>query len=103
MNCESNNFYLRANDDQRKTEQYNATSDQCDCETRDVTKKISKLESGFEMTLEQLQANLTRLQELDMKLNEEDGKVSSLNRRVMLLEVSFATNNWDTSIVQGKH
>ena len=86
---QSCNFHLRANDDQRKTEQYNATSDQCDCDIRDVAKRISKFESSFETTLEQLQANQTRLQELEMKLNEEDGEVSSLNRRVMLLEVSF--------------
>jgi len=76
-----------ADDNQRKTEHYNDTSDQCDCDIRDVTKKISKFESGFETTAEQLLANQMRLQELDMKLNEEDGKVSSLNRRVMLLEV----------------
>ena len=47
------------------------------------------IKTAFETTLEQLQANQTRLQELEMKLNEEDGKVSSLNRRVMLLEVCF--------------
>ena len=88
-------FYIRANGDQRKTDHLNATSDQWD-----VTKKISKFESAFETTAEQLLANQERLQELEMKLNEEDGKVSSLNRRVMLIEVSFATNNWDTSIVQ---
>ena len=39
------------------------------------------------MTAEQLLTNQNRLAELEKKLNEEDGKVSSLNRRLMLLEV----------------
>ena len=81
-------FYFRANDQQSKTVEYNGISDQCDCDIRDVTKKISKFESAFETTAEQLLATQTRLQELEMKLNEEDGKVSSLNRRLMLIEVS---------------
>ena len=46
-----------------------------------------RFESEFEVTAEQLLANQNRLAELDKKLNEEDGKVSSLNRRLMLLEV----------------
>ena len=43
-------------------------------------------------TLEQLLASQTSLQELEMKLNEEYGKVSSLNRRLILLKVSFGSN-----------
>ena len=84
--CKAIIFNLRATDDQRKTELYNTTSDQCDCDTEILAKRY---QTAFETTLEQLQANQTRLQELEMKLNEEDGKVSSLNRRVMLLEVCF--------------
>ena len=50
--------------------------------------KNIRFESEFEVTAEQLLANQNRLADLDKKLNEEDGKVSSLNRRLMLLEVT---------------
>jgi len=76
-----------ANESERRTSDYNGISDQCDCDIRDTGKKISKFESAFETTAEQLLAAQTRLQELEKKLNEEDGNVSSLNRRLMLLEV----------------
>ena len=52
-----------------------------------VTFSIIRFESEFEVTAEQLLTNQNRLAELEKKLNEEDGKVSSLNRRLMLLEV----------------
>ena len=51
-------------------------------------RKNIRFESEFEVTAEQLLANQNRLADLDKKLNEEDGKVSSLNRRLMLLEVT---------------
>ena len=50
--------------------------------------KNIRFELEFEVTAEQLLANQNRLADLDKKLNEEDGKVSSLNRRLMLLEVT---------------
>ena len=68
----------------------NALSDQCDCDIRDLTKKISSLESSFDDTSEKLLAAENRLAELDKNLNSQEGDVSSLSRRVTLLEVAFS-------------
>ena len=98
-------FEWRASVNDDITADCNSISDQCECDIRDTSKKISRwnylitisiynmlknirFESEFEVTAEQLLANQNRLADLDKKLNEEDGKVSSLNRRLMLLEVT---------------
>ena len=46
-------------------------------------------------------ANQTRLQELEKKLNEEDGNVSSLNRRLMLIEVRWLITALDLTMSLG--
>lgn len=64
----------------------NARADQCDCDIRDYTKKISKLEAGFEETFEALQKANSSLLEKDKDLLEKEHDLSALSRRVMLLD-----------------
>lgn len=71
---------------ERRTKEYNAVADQCDCDIRDLGKKIHTMEGDFDSTSEKLLAAELRLAELMKKLNEEEGTISSLNRRIMLLE-----------------
>jgi hypothetical protein len=58
------------------------------CTLRDLS-IASTLISVISIWIQLLAAEL-RLAELMKKLNEEEGTISSLNRRIMLLEVSFS-------------
>ena len=72
-----------------QTNESNSFSAQCDCDIRDLTKKISSLESAFDETSEKLLVSQNRLAELEMDLHIQEEDVSALSRRISLLEVSM--------------
>jgi len=68
------------------TREANEKADQCDCDIRDFTKKISKLEGAFEETFEKLQKTGTDLDEKKILMQEKEAELSALSRRTFLLE-----------------
>ena len=72
----------------------------CDCDIRDCSKKISKLEGSFEETLEQLQKASVSLEEKNVMFKDKEEvtiavccflnlgaqELSALSRRIQLLE-----------------
>lgn len=68
------------------TKRYNEKADQYDCEIRDLTKKISKMEGTFEETHEGLIKANTKLEEKEKDMKEKEEDLSTLSRRVILLE-----------------
>jgi len=68
------------------TREANEKADQCDCDIRDYTKKMSKLEGAFEETFENLQKTNTDLDEKKIMMQEKESELSALSRRTFLLE-----------------
>jgi len=73
-------------DYESQSKEANDKADQCDCDIRDYTKKISKLEGQFEETLEKLMKNNTDLDEKKILMQEKEAELSALSRRTFLLE-----------------
>jgi len=64
----------------------NAVSDQCDCDIRDYGKKVHGLEIEFDETNDKLTKNLEALEEKEKSFKEVESDISSLTRRIMLME-----------------
>jgi len=79
-------FNGKANQLEDQTKEYIKTADQCDCDIRDLGKKINALESEFDTTCNSLLANESKLGELDKELGKHEEEISALNRRQQLLE-----------------
>jgi len=73
-------------DYEEQTREANEKADQCDCDIRDFTKKISKLEGAFEETFEKMQKTNTDLDEKKILMQEKESELSALSRRTFLLE-----------------
>jgi len=63
-----------------------ARADQADCDIRDYGKKVQQLEIGFDETNDKLTKATEALEEAEKQFKEVEGDVSSLTRRIMLME-----------------
>jgi len=78
---------IRASEDQDIVcREANEKAEQCECDIRDYSKKISKLESAYEETFEALQKASSSLLEKDKEMVEKEQDLSALSRRVQLLD-----------------
>jgi len=68
------------------TAEANARADQADCDIRDYGKKVQNLEIGFDETNDKLTKATESLEEAEKQFKEVEGDVSSLTRRIMLME-----------------
>merc|ERR1711864_11870 len=63
-----------------------ARADQADCDIRDYGKKVQQLEIGFDETNDKLTKASESLEEAEKHFKEVESDVSSLTRRIMLME-----------------
>ena len=70
-----------------QTKEYIKTAEQCDCDIRDLGKKIQSLEIEFDTTCNSLLANKNKHEKLDKELGNHEEENSALHRRVQLLEM----------------
>ena len=70
-----------------QTKEYIKTAEQCDCDIRDLGKKIQSLEIEFDTTCNNLLANKNKHEKLDKELGNHEEENSALHRRVQLLEM----------------
>jgi len=64
----------------------NDASDKFDCDIRDTGKKVQKLETNLEETMEKLQASNSKMEEAEKEFKDKDDDVNGQARRVLLLE-----------------
>ena len=64
----------------------NAVYDQCDCDIREFGKKVHGLEIDFDETNDKLQKVTLSLEEKEKSFKEVEADISSLTRRIMLME-----------------
>ena len=90
---------------EEKTKHDNIISDKLDADLRDIGKKVQKYDNGIEETMEKLQQSSSKLevntglalassfqyclfvcQEAEKEFKDKDDEVSTLSRRIMLIE-----------------
>lgn len=86
LKYETDSMVKSSNDSEEHTREYNRRADQCDCDIRDLTKKISKLEGSYEETFEKLQKSRMDLEAKEKEMKEKEEDLSTLSRRVILME-----------------
>jgi len=86
LKYETDGMYRSVEDNEEICREENAKADQCDCDIRDYTKKLSKLEAACEETLEALQKATSSFNDKEKELIEKEQDLSALSRRVFLLD-----------------
>jgi len=62
------------------------TCNRCECDIRDYSKKIHKMEGNLEETFESLQKAVLSLEENKVMFKDKEEELCALSRRIMLLE-----------------
>jgi len=86
LKAETDGLYATIQKFEDRTAASNAIIDQCDCDIRDYGKKVHGLEIDFDETNDKLQKNTLVLEEKEKMFKEEEGNISALSRRIMLME-----------------
>eukprot|EP00088_Acartia_fossae_P006603 TRINITY_DN13035_c0_g1_i1.p1 TRINITY_DN13035_c0_g1~~TRINITY_DN13035_c0_g1_i1.p1 ORF type:complete len:286 (+),score=101.51 TRINITY_DN13035_c0_g1_i1:49-906(+) len=86
LKYETDSMLQSCSENEQLTKEFNDKADQCDCEIRDLTKRISKMEGNLEETSESLIKATTKLEEKEKDMKEKEEDLSTLSRRVILLE-----------------
>jgi len=86
LKYETDAMLQSCHENEQLTKCFNEKADQYEIEIRDLTKKIGKMEGSFEETHENLQKANTKLEEKEKDMKEKDDDLSTLSRRMILLE-----------------
>ena len=79
-------MYQKIKEYDEATKAHNAVSDTIECEIRDTGKKVLKLGTGFEDTLEALQESANKMELAETEFKDKEDDVNAQTRRVFLLE-----------------
>ena len=79
-------YTRRIADFEKTTSEHNTISEKLDADLRDVGKKVQKYDTAIEETLEKLQLSSSKLEEAEKEFKEKDDDVSTMSRRIMLIE-----------------
>jgi len=86
MKAETDDLYKKIHEFETAAKAANDASDKFDADIRDTGKKVQKLESNLEETMEKLQASNTKMEEAESEFKDKDDDVNAQARRVLLLE-----------------
>jgi len=86
MKAETDDMYKKINEYETATKESNAANDKLDADLRDLGKKVQKLETKMEETMEALQQSSSKMEEAEKDFKDKDDDVNAQSRRVLLLE-----------------
>ncbi len=86
LKAETNQLFQTIANFEEETKEANRIADQCDCDIRDLGKKITSYETDFDETNDKLTKTLSTLEEKEKAFITADEEVSGLARRLMLME-----------------
>merc|ERR1719500_863947 len=79
-------LYERNEDFAQKIRDSNAISDQCDIQIRDTGKKVQKLETSLEETIEKMTQSAAKMEEAEKEYKDKEDDVNAAARRTLLME-----------------
>merc|ERR1712015_275634 len=86
MKAETDDYYRKINNFEETKKNYDAESDKFDADVRDFSKKVQKLESSMDETLENLVATNSKEEEANKQFIDKEQEVNTAARRLILLE-----------------
>jgi len=86
MKAETDDFYRRINNYETTSKEFDGISAKFDCDIRDFSKKVQKLEVAMDETLEKLTSSSSKLEEAEKEFKDKEQDVNTAARRVILLE-----------------
>merc|ERR1711971_594750 len=92
IKAETDEMYAKINELQENIREANSDSDRFDAEIRDTGKRVQKLETGLEETMEKMMASSAKMEEAEKEFKDKDDDVNAQSRRVLLLEVDGPMN-----------
>jgi len=86
MKSETDDLYMKISEFEEATKLSNSTSDKCEIDIRDTGKKVQKLETNLEETMEKLTGSNSKMEEAEKEFKDKDDEVNGQARRTLLLE-----------------
>lgn len=86
LKAETDGLYATIDNFDELSKEYDAKSEQADCDVRDFGKKVHAFEIKFDEVNDKLTKATATLEEKEKSFKEVEGDVSSLLRRIMLME-----------------
>merc|ERR1712227_541938 len=85
IKAETDEMYAKINELQENIREANSDSGRFDAEIRDTGKRVQKLETGLEETMEKMMASSAKMEEAEKEFKDKDDDVNAQSRRVLLL------------------
>ena len=79
-------MYKKIRELEQSTKETNGESDRFDADIRDSSKRVQKLETSMEETLEKLQQSVSKMEEAEKEFKDKDDDVNAAARRCVLME-----------------
>ena len=86
LKTETDNLFKEIGKFEQETKDANEVANQCECDIRDISKKITSLESDYDITNDKLVAACNKLEETEKTLKTTEEDVNAMTRRQMLME-----------------
>ena len=86
LKTETDNLFQQIANLEAETKTANDLANQCDCDIRDISKRITSLESEYDDTNDKLTATCNSLEEKEKALKTTEEEVNAMTRRQMLME-----------------
>ena len=84
--AESDEMYRKIDEYEDASKESNSISDHFDCDIRDLAKRVLKLDTRMEETMEALQASTTKMELAENEFKDKEDDVNAQTRRCLLLE-----------------
>ena len=79
-------MYKKIQETEEATKEANSVSDKFDADIRDSSKRVQKLETSLEETLEKLQQSVAKMEEAEKEFKDKDDDVNAAARRCVLMD-----------------
>ena len=84
--AETDDLYKKISEYEDATKEANGISDKFDADIRDSSKRVTKLETNMEETMEKLQSSVSKMEEAEKEFKDKDDDVNAATRRCVLME-----------------
>lgn len=86
IEADTDEMYQKIEEFEAETNEAIITSEQAECEIRDLAKRVQKLDTRMEDTMEALQVSASKMEIAESEFKDKEDEVNGQTRRTLLLE-----------------
>ena len=86
IEADTDEMYQKIEEFEADTNEAIITSEQAECEIRDLAKRVQKLDTRMEDTMEALQVSASKMEIAESEFKDKEDEVNGQTRRTLLLE-----------------